>query len=187
MPNLIPSVETQLMFTEITQNNYKISFDEWYTERRLKSDFLVQHDSGSAQQVNSPIYLISAHQTKDILSAHDEKNKFAIFNNLDLRKYYVEIDSLQYPRDSVLVNYGENDYIEQYKDLNLFFKEYIEEPKLNPFISYPDMKTKYPIELCDIKYQPDHITLKSIQLFQEYGTDLDKARLFLILNICREI
>ena len=27
--NLIPSVETQLMFNEATQKNYKISFDEW--------------------------------------------------------------------------------------------------------------------------------------------------------------
>ena len=27
--NLIPSVETQLMFNEATQNNCKISFDEW--------------------------------------------------------------------------------------------------------------------------------------------------------------
>ena len=54
IPNAIPSVETQLMFNEATQNNYKISFDEWYTERRLLSDLLVQHDIGSAQQVNSP-------------------------------------------------------------------------------------------------------------------------------------
>ena len=38
VPNLIPSVETQLMFNEATQNNYKISFDEYYTERRVISD-----------------------------------------------------------------------------------------------------------------------------------------------------
>ena len=31
IPNLIPSVETQLMFNEDTQKNYKIFFDEWYT------------------------------------------------------------------------------------------------------------------------------------------------------------
>ena len=28
IPNLIPPVETQLMFNEATQNNYRISFDE---------------------------------------------------------------------------------------------------------------------------------------------------------------
>ena len=34
-PNLIPSFETQVMFNETTQNNYMISLDEWYTERRV--------------------------------------------------------------------------------------------------------------------------------------------------------
>ena len=38
VPNLTPSVETQVMFNEATQNIYKISFDEWYTERRIISD-----------------------------------------------------------------------------------------------------------------------------------------------------
>ena len=31
-PNLIPSIETQVMFNEATQNNYKISYDEYFTE-----------------------------------------------------------------------------------------------------------------------------------------------------------
>ena len=93
IPNLIPSVETQLMFNEATQNNYKISFGEWYTERRLKSDLLVQHDIGSAQQMCSPKYMICAHQTSLRTAPPDKKINMAIFDNLDLRKYHVEIDS----------------------------------------------------------------------------------------------
>ena len=73
LPNLIPNVETQLMFNDATQNNYKISFDEWYIERRLLSDLLVEHDLGSAQQVNSPRYLISAHQTQLRTATPDKK------------------------------------------------------------------------------------------------------------------
>ena len=49
IPNLIPSVETHLMFNEATQNNYKIFFDERYTERRIISDLIFQLDIGSAQ------------------------------------------------------------------------------------------------------------------------------------------
>ena len=64
IPNLIPSVETQSMFDEATQNNYKISFNEYYTERRVLSDMIIQVDIGSAQQVNSPKFLICAHQTR---------------------------------------------------------------------------------------------------------------------------
>ena len=109
VPNLKPSVETQLMFNEATQNNYKISFDEWYTERRIISDLLVQHDIGSAQNVISNKYLIRAHQTSLRSTTPDEKINIAIFDNMDIRKYYVEIDGQRYPRDSVLINYEEND------------------------------------------------------------------------------
>ena len=66
----------------------------------------------------------------------------AIFDILDLRNYYVEIDGFRYPSDSSLMNYEQNDYIEQYKDLKLFFKEYIGEELMTPFVYYPDMKTK---------------------------------------------
>ena len=52
------------MFNEATQNNYKISFDEWYTESRVKSDTITQLDIGTSQHVNSPKYLIGAHQTR---------------------------------------------------------------------------------------------------------------------------
>ena len=54
IPKLKPSVETQLMFNEATQNNYKKSYDDYFTERQVKSDLLVQHDIGSAQQMKSP-------------------------------------------------------------------------------------------------------------------------------------
>ena len=185
--NLIPSVETQLMFNEATQNNYKVSFDEWYTERRIISDLLIQHDIGSAQNVIQPKYLICAHQTNLRTTTRDKKINMAMFDNMDLRKYYVEIDGQRYPRDSVLINYEEKDYIQQYKDLKLFHREYIGEPILNPFISYLDMKIKYPIELVDLTHQPDHITPKKNQVFREYGTDPDNGRLFLLLIRRREI
>ena len=49
------------------------------------------------------------------------------------------------------------------------------------------MKTEYPIEIIELRHQPDHITPKKIQLFQEYGTDPDKARLFLIIIRRRKV
>ena len=178
IPNLIPSVETQLMFNEATQNNYKISFDEWYTEKRIISDLINQHDIGSAQNIIQPKYLICSHQTNLRTATSDKKINIAISDNMDIRKYYVELDGQRYPRASVLINYEENDYIQQYKDLKLFWKEYIGEPILNPLISYTDMKTKYPIGIIDLRHQSDHITPQKIQLIREYGTDPDNARLF---------
>ena len=91
VPNLIPSVETQVMFNEATQNNYKISYDEWFTERRIISDTITQLDIGSSQNVQSPKYLIGAHQTKEELMApyHLKLLLFSIisiFQNIILRQ-----------------------------------------------------------------------------------------------------
>ena len=72
IPNLILSVETQVIFNEATQNNYKISYDEFFTETRVKSDMITQLDIGSSQNVESPKYLIGAHQT---LTRADTANK----------------------------------------------------------------------------------------------------------------
>ena len=69
IPNIVPSVETPLKFKEATQNNNRISFDEGCTESRLLSDKIAQ--VGSAQHLNSPKYLIRAHQTKDRLNTSD--------------------------------------------------------------------------------------------------------------------
>ena len=185
--NLIPNVEPQIMFNEATQTNYKITFDEWYTERRVISDTITQTDIGTSQHVNSPKFLIGAHQTRTRADTANKNNNISIFDNLNLQKYYVEIDSMRYPRDSVLIHYEQNDYIEPYKDLKLFFKEYIGEKLMSPFISYPDMKTKYPIQIIDLRRQLDHITPKKFQLFQEYSADPENANFYLILIRRREI
>ena len=187
VPNLIPSVETQIMFNEATRNNYKTSFDEWFTERQVILNTITQLDIGTSQHVNSPKYLPGAHQTRTRADTANKNNNIAMFDNLNLQKYYVEIDSVRHPRDSVLVNYEKNDYIEQYKDLKSFFKEYIGEELMSPFISYTDMKTKYPIEIIDLKHQSDHITPKKIQLIQEYSADPEKAKFYLPIIRRREI
>ena len=58
---------------------------------------------------------------------------------------------------------------------------------MSPFVSYPDMKTKYPIEIIDLRHQSDHITPKKIQLFQEYSADSENAKFYLIIIRRREI
>ena len=84
---------------------------------------IVQHDIGSAQQVNSPKYLICAHRTQNRIIVPNKINNIAIFDNFDLRKYYVGIDGQRYPRDKLLISYEEKVYIEQYKNIKIFFKE----------------------------------------------------------------
>ena len=49
---------------------------------------------------------------------------------------------------------------------------------MSPSISYTDMKTKYPIEIIDLRHQSEHITPEKIQLFLEYGTDPENGSFF---------
>ena len=60
------------------------------------------------------------------------------------------------------MNYEQNDHIEHYREVKIFFKEYIGEQLMTSFISYPDMKTKYPIEIIDLRHHSDLITPKKI-------------------------
>ena len=55
------------------------------------------------------------------------------------------------------------------------------------FISYPDIKTKYPIEIIDLRHQLDHISPKKIELFQEYSADPENAKTYLTVIRRREI
>ena len=64
VPIFIPSAETQAMFNESIKYNYTnwVSFDSWCTGRKVVSDELeFQVDIGSAQDINSPKYLVVAH------------------------------------------------------------------------------------------------------------------------------
>ena len=81
----------------------------------------------------------------------------------------------------MLTNFEQNSYLDQYRDLKLFYKEYVGEELLQPYITYPDMKKFYPIQITDLRHQVDHITPKKIQLFEEFFEDPSNERLFLIL------
>ena len=121
LPNLIPSVETQLLFNEPTQKGFETYFDEYYTERQVITDFLVQHDIVSAQQVQSPKCLICTHQTRIRSDTPNKNDNIAIFDNQDPRKNFIDVDGQRYPRDRSLMNYEEKEIIEQYKDTKLCF------------------------------------------------------------------
>ena len=112
------------MFNQSIQNN--ISYDSWYTDRKLSTDGNeLQVDIGSAQHVNSPKLLIAAFPTAKRTLTTNIQNNVAILDHVNVKKYFVEIDGYRYPRDAVLTIFAENEYLDQYRDLKLFFKRYV--------------------------------------------------------------
>ena len=66
--------------------------------------------------------LFCAHQSKERKDGAFENKNNAIFDHVSLRKYYVEIDSLRYPRYSLLIIYEENNHIEQHRKFKIIFQ-----------------------------------------------------------------
>ena len=77
--------------------------------------------------------------------------------------------------------------MDQQKDPKLFYKEYNGEPLLHPFISYLDMRTFYPIQVIDVRFQIEYITPTKIRLFEEYDKTPENTKLYVILIKHREI
>ena len=81
VPILIPNTQTQVMFNESIMNNYTITFDSWYTERKISNDGReLQLDIGSAQHINSLKYLIGVFQTQNRIGVPNKANIIAIFD-----------------------------------------------------------------------------------------------------------
>ena len=184
VPVITPNSETQVMFNESIKNNFTLTFDSCFTERKIVTDGgEYQVNIASSHSTNSPKYLKAAHQTEARIGTANKQNNVAIFDHVDVTKYFAEIDGNRYPKESVLTNFSENDYIDQYRNLKTFYQEYVGEELMSPFISYTDMKNKYPVQVINLRHQVDHISPKKIQLFEEYKNDpiCNNKRLYVIL------
>ena len=187
VPIFIPDAQTQIKFSESTEKILTFSFDSWSTDRKTVKTLLeYQVDIGNAQNINSPKKLIVAHQLAARKGTPNKAENITIFDKLNVRNYHVDIDGACYPRDCVIIDYASNDYLDQYRELKLIFKECVEEELLNAFVSYTDLKNKYSIQIIDLRFQVDRINPKKNQLFEENRGATKNARLFMRLMRHRE-
>ena len=126
IPQTLFSSETQVFFNEAISKTFSLTYGAWTADRKpfdTAREFQVDVPSGS--NINSPLYLIAAHQKTQRLDAAGnvlQNHRFnnAIFDHVDVRKYHSEIDGIRYPKNPVMFKYGENNYLEQYKDFKIF-------------------------------------------------------------------
>ena len=63
VPQIIPSPETQNVFNEAISKTFSLSYESWTTDREpVDTAREFQIDISSASNINSPLYLIAAHQ-----------------------------------------------------------------------------------------------------------------------------
>ena len=190
IPSLVPSAEQQQFFKEAITESYTLSFDAWVTDKKpVNTGNEYQLDIGFVSNVNIPLYLIVADQKTQHENPARPPNQFnnAVFDHVNVKRYFVEIDGVRYLEDPVETNFADNKYLDQNRNLKLFYKENNGESLLHPFISYLDMKAFYPIKLIDLSFQIDYFTPKKIGFFEEYENTPGNTKLYVIFIKHREI
>ena len=120
---MILNTETQVVFNQSIKNHYTITNDSWCTDLKISiHGNELEVDIASVQRVNSPKHLIAGFQTADRIGAFNKNKKISIFDNVNVRKYFCEKDGYRYPKDAVLTTLPEKDYLDQIRDLILFYK-----------------------------------------------------------------
>ena len=61
-----------------------------------------------------------------------------------MKKYYVENDGIRYPKDPIMINYRDNNYLNQIRGLKLVKEENAGDQKLPP-ITLSDKKRRHNI------------------------------------------
>ena len=105
IPQIIPSPETQVIFNDDISKFFSLSYESWTTDRKPGDTAReLQIDILSASTINSPLCLIAAHQKTQRAELADPANNLsnnrfnnAIFDHVEVRKYYSERDGIRYP------------------------------------------------------------------------------------------
>ena len=182
LPVYTPSPEIQAKYlNSISSGDIQISYFERVSDMRtINTANEYQLDIGSAANVNAPLYLIYAHQTANRATANQERDS-AIFDNADLESSEVTIDTIRYPDEPYVTEFALNKYTEHYREIGDFYREFIGEQILPPYITFEEFKSTYPIFITDLRFQQDYISPKQIQLDLKYRIDTTNYRLYYIL------
>ena len=101
----IPDPATRRTFNDSIKNSLTLSFHSWFTDRKLiETGLEYQLVIAASQDVKPPKKLLAAHQTAARMEVPNKANNIARFDNLDVRKTFVKIDGVRYPKETVSVN-----------------------------------------------------------------------------------
>ena len=167
---------------------FTLFLDSSFTGKKiLDSEIKYQVDIGSSQKVERPKYLIAAQHSAARLGVPNKRNNIGNFENINVRKKFDEVVGIRHPTDSVSITYVENDYLFQYRDIEIFYKDFIGEELLSPSETYPVLKNFYAIQLIDLRLQVDHENPKKNQLIGGFRVANFIARLFMVIIRHKEI
>ena len=109
IPSPVPSHEKQQIFNESIAQSFTLSFALWVSVRKpINTGNEYQLYIGSVSNINTPFNLINAHQKAQRDNPARPPSQFndAIFDNVDVKRFFVGINRVRYPKDSVETSYS---------------------------------------------------------------------------------
>ena len=103
------------MFNDTIEKTFTLSFNSWFADKKpVDTGLEFQVNKGSVQNINSLKKLKLAHQSLDKIGVLNKGNKISIFDNVKVRNNFVEIDYSRHLKNSVNINYGQKENLDQY-------------------------------------------------------------------------
>ena len=164
VPSFDPSNDNRIIVQKglSKKNNVDFSYYErktFYKNVPNATNFLF--DLGMESGMERPQYIIVGFENNVNEQTHDAST----FDVLNFIECYCKIGSEFYPEDRMNINYGTNNYNEDFKEIVSFNKDYNGLPhNIKPYINHRTFKSNYRIYVFDTRYQRDHVGPQPIQL-----------------------
>ena len=145
------------------KNNIDFSFNRrktFYKNVSNATNFLF--DLGMESGMERSQYIKIGFENNNFIDKTQESRTFDVMN---VNECYCKIGSEFYPEDIMNIIYGTNNYIEAFKEIVNFNKDYNGLPhNIKPYINHRTFKSSYRIYVFDTRFQNDHIGPQPIQL-----------------------
>ena len=184
VPSIDPSNDNKIIVQKglSKKNNVDFSYYEgktFYKNVLNATNFLF--DLSMESGMERPQFIkIRFENTKVNEQTHDAST----FHIMNVNEGYCKIGSEFYPEDRMNINYGTNNYNEDFKEIVSFNKDYNGLPhNIKPYINHRTFKSSYRINVFDTRYQSDHIDPQPIQLNSKFSAAVkDVKRHALVLT-----
>ena len=87
-----------------------------------------QLDIGSSVKDDSPKFFLASYQRAVRSRVAKKANNISVFNHVDVKKCFVEMDGIRYRKVAVNIIHATNDYLNQNRDINFFHEIFAKEP-----------------------------------------------------------
>ena len=165
VPSIDPSNDNRIIVQKglSKKNNVDFSYYErktFYKNVPNATNFLF--DLGMESGMERPQYIIVGFENNNV---NEQTHDASAFHVMNVTEFNCKIGSEFYPEDRMNINYSANNYIEAFKEIVSFSKDYNGLPhNIKPYINHRTFKSNYRIYVFDTRYQSDHIGPKPIQL-----------------------